>query len=121
MAPMASRVSLSLKPQSNCEPYSEGGEANFAASCAAAGSEIRCHGPCWAETTLTNGSGMRICAKIFIEVLPRISILAFQISFSISPTAIPWSREGRRHRLGGLSRSCLLYTSDAADEEDSVD
>ena len=75
---MASRVSLSLKPQSNCELYSEGGEANFAASCAAVGSEIRCHGLSWAGTTPTNSSGMRICAKVFMGLLSRISILAFR-------------------------------------------
>src|SRR5664279_488274 len=71
MAPMVSGVNLSLKPQSNCELYSAGGEANFVAASAAVGSEIACQGRTCAATGLTNSTDTRMYLIAFMGTLIR--------------------------------------------------
>src|ERR1022692_2666394 len=71
MAPMVSGVNLSLKPQSNCELYSAGGEANFAAASAAVGSEIVCQGSTCAVTGLTNSTDTMMFLLTFMGTLIR--------------------------------------------------
>ena len=77
VAPMASRVRVSLKPQSNCALYSGGGVAKLAASWSAVGSEICCQGRSWADTLLTNSSDTRICAKVFMGLMDLTGWVCF--------------------------------------------